>query len=170
MPFGTSAPGQVKVLYDSLLTAPAASFDITGLDLDADGGEYYLSLQLVRAGVGTNNATYIYLNNDTTASHYYRQELNVSHTSISGARANNPEIAYLTGAYPSSITLKVSRVSGKEARWQAFSDYNGTSGIIMRTLFGVWTTVGNVTRITIVDAGGNSFSAGSRVRLWRIKR
>lgn len=87
------------LLFDTPLGASGAfDFDLTSVT-DGTNCDHLRLVCLLRSGAsGTTDNVYMFFNNDTTVTNYYRQRLVANTTTIVGELANTPIIGNSTGS------------------------------------------------------------------------
>lgn len=174
----TWAPGGTVRLFDSTLTAAAASFDITAISQAYS----MLQLELLLRGdaAASGVAVDCHLNNDTSGNYDY--DLNtisggVLNSTSTGSAAGYMQVGRAPGGsatanYAGQATLVIPAYTQttfyKQVRCVGATNNGGTASELMETLFsGVWKSTAAVTEITIYPSSGN-WAAGSRATLYGI--
>ena len=81
-----------ELIGDVTVGTATTQVDFTGLSIGKDD-----ELLLVSDYTSGNSfhGVYLYFNNDTTASNYYAEGINVSETTVASSRENTPRISYV---------------------------------------------------------------------------
>jgi hypothetical protein len=168
----TGTGGDVTRLFDSVLGATAASFDITSIS----GSYKHLKLVCsLRANNSSDQAVHITFNNDSGTNYMYLRHYRDTSTADAWGASANDTFLYLCDA-PGSA-----RTAGNCVAFEmTIADYAGTTfrkGVCcpMSTAFtnvgvqtaanGMWLSTAAINRITISLAAGN-LEIGSRVTLY----
>ena len=154
-------PATWEKIYDHTLTEDGL-FDITGLDLDADGA--YMIIMNIKGGSPRLNA-----NADYEDTHYYVQQLRVNHDAIDSARVNHAIIATLTAnSYWLASGIMVRDVGGR-ARFRGAVNSQTASAVHIQDFSWIFNVNANVTslRLSYSTAG---IKTGSRIMIYRGRR
>jgi len=161
--------GAFTSVSETTLTSAAQTINITGLDGDADGNFYILWINLHNDNVGNGDIS-LYLNNDTTASNYYRQYLEADNATLSGARTNDSVIGTTIAASDGrTFYITVGRDPGGYGRATAMMcQGQGSSVFFGNTIHSTSSNISNITQINLVGSVADVFGVGSTIKLFRV--
>ena len=142
------------------------SVDITGLDLEGDGGTYIIVGYMDNA-LAAGLDIYMYANGDTTGTNYYHQRFGADHNSLSGARGNSPVITGLETSLQTAFIIHLSKMAS--CKPLAFST-NAQPGAAMRGLcrWWNWETTSNITQLTFTGSSASGIDVGSFIEIWKV--
>lgn len=180
---GSGGGGSFTLIADSLLAAPAASFD-TNTILGGNLPATYKHLRIVLYGrsdraASVSELVQLRLNNDSTAAHYgYPTVTYSSSTATSGG--TNSDSALSIGTIPASTatanyfgTLDALIASYNETtgnkQVQATASWSQTSAATQQLAWlsgGIWFSNVAVSRVTVICGTGANFIAGSHFTLY----
>jgi len=157
-----------KIVETEVTGAAVTSITVTGLDLD--DAKAYVLLFKVTNPTASASAYSLFLNNDTTATNYYRQFLYGAGTAISARRDNNAAVWsadpgeetigwFLMIRDPAGLVKGISLDTRRDPAWiwGAFQNYG-------------WVTTANVTRIDIVASITDAIGIGSKVIMFKVSK
>lgn len=157
------APAQrVLLAPEVVLSAASATFDFTGIQ------QTYRDLEIVvegRTSSGTKRAANVYFNNDTTAGNYKRGFVYWNTASGVGI-ISDPSVFEVsgTGSQKSVNRLRIpSYTDGFSKTFEVSTQEGDNTGIMIA---GTWSGTAAVNRITVTLAGGDTFVAGSKARIY----
>jgi hypothetical protein len=151
-------PTTLRKIAEVTLTSPGTAITFTGLDLKAY--KYFVILFNIKNTSTTSaNSIYLYINNDTTSSHYYCQCLDVSGTTVSASYINTALITVIPAGTTQSLVGEVI-LSISPDNYPIAMCISGTGVVRLYGWKYTYATVTNVTRIDIqsfynMDAGSN---------------
>lgn len=145
--------------------AAATSIDFTGLDINTHKS-YRIEMDLVNAVASTVNIAF-YVNGDTLATNYWRQNIAASGATVTGVRSNDAFISNIIasskGVIEGTISLNNSIATGN---FKSITDID--SGITLRnTVYNKTATITNLTQITIMADTASAFGIGTKIRIYR---
>lgn len=163
------------LLHDETLGSSAA-FDVSSIPGDYDFLELVMNLRSTQSAADN---VIIWLNNDTTAANYRRQDLNVSSTTVAGSAADDALIGVATGSSDLANNFGELRAflpdyagTGRHKHVSAESNERqgaSTTAIRFRRIW--WESTSAITRIMIRTDNHptDTFVTGSRLRIigWR---
>lgn len=163
---GGGGGGALEFVGSAEVTGAAAtSLTISGLDLDADG-IYIVEVALENTTASTASIAWTY-NADTTAGNYRVQFISGNGT-VAGARVSN---AVVTSILANECTTTRARIT-KDRKGRAVmgleSTYGPPSGIIHQFFGHYWSTVANVTSITLTSSVASALAVGSNIKIWKL--
>jgi hypothetical protein len=164
-PAWAAAGGSWAVIASQTLTGTATSVDFTGLDLDTDN-EYWLQFTAHVNSAGSPD-TYLYFNDDTTATNYYTQRFMASSTSISGIRWNTSWLAQCNGTETFMHNIWITRDMHDNVRYTSLSSFNQLPLLTFVNITAGWTGTANVTKISLTMSEANAWDTGSRFALMK---
>jgi len=163
------AVGLSKISSTTISGSDVTSVDFTSLDIDTDG-IYVLIIEMQEA---TGNAIdlSIYINDDTTATNYYRQYVNASNSSLASDRTNEAIFGAQAANESGFYYLKVFRVKPQGFFFAQCQSTKGASAAIQTRNATVTRYVdANITKITITASTASSIKIGSVLSLYRVTR
>jgi hypothetical protein len=161
--WSSSAGGGSMIFVAEQVVAGAAATSITVSGLDIDTDEKYVLEVHVDNGTGSTALVSLYFNADTTAGNYRR-------FTTTGAAATNASTAEMDGFFAGEcgnyeISVRRDFDGNARAMWTLS---RATGANMWRSGSVYWTTVANITSITIQSSVASAFSIGSRVRVWKV--
>jgi len=164
---GADAASYVLVGTQIVSGAAASSFSFTGLNLEGVVG--YRLLALIKNAVAGASDVAITYNNDTTATNYERQELDIGGAGVGASRNNSNNIGtILAGAGTMAmfdITFK--KISGSIPVGHSQEDYGAFATIAKRDNSFTWNNTDNVTRIDLIPSTASAIAIGSTCSLYK---
>jgi hypothetical protein len=155
--FGSSYLGR------TVLASAATDIIVSGLDLDAAGG---FTIQVALSVIASCDVS-LYYNGDVTASHYWMQQITATGAAVGASRSNTGLVGGSSGAEGLTLDIPVKRDGLGRARAVSQCCRGVPASVLGQTYFHVWTTVANITQITLRCSIANGFAAGSSVRVLR---
>jgi hypothetical protein len=151
---------------DITTTANATQVDISSLSIGKDSE--YLLVADVKQGA-TSGAMDLYINDDTTATNYYRQLIQAFGSSTGANRTNSAEASTIVNQTISYTHIKLSEIGAYTFQNYSLRDY-GSANIILDNRFGSSTSeaITNITKLNI-KAATNGIGTGSRFILYKLK-
>ena len=158
------AAGYMELLHDTgTLTSAVTSYTIPNLSISKKD-----NILLVSNVISPSTNLSLYINNNQTASNYYRQLLQAFATTVGGNRVNNAEYMTGVGADVSFCKIKISENGYFSFQTESTRTYNGGSGLILEQRFGTSDfTVSSINRLDIVS--NSSIQPGSRFQLYKVR-
>lgn len=155
-----------SLLAEYVVTGSAVtSINFSGLDINTHKS-YRIEVELLNATASSATIS-CFVNNDTSGGNYYTQELNVSGSSVVGARTNAAYICALDASSFVSATQFVSRTNGYAGIKSFVSRLSGTSLTRDDYYMVKSATVTNITQLTFVSSVASSIGIGSKIRIYR---
>jgi hypothetical protein len=173
---GGGGAGSISVVSDSLLAAPAASFDIQNIPAIFT---HLLMTGMLRGDVAGNRATSAIRFNNDSGANYGEQHLDLNGTTVTGVNLTaQTSAAFSPMAAASSIANRFGTFDAFFPDYQAgtahFRSFEYGGGVLGTAVaadrefqrgHGTWDNTAAITRITVLPPSGN-FIAGSRVTLY----
>ncbi len=156
----------MELVTSGTLTGAATSLDFTGLDLEAAGFYDIIISQKTGGAAGWDSLSMFY-NGDTTTTNYYNQYIDVTHATITGARANAASvIGYYTGV-PAFTSIRIAKIAGEPPTAMANVCSRPDSNIYFKQQTHTWVTTTNVTQITLTATEANGFDTGTKYWIFK---
>lgn len=167
----------VTPLYDSVLSAAAASFDVQSIS--AGYNDLLLRFMGRCAGAVTTDTVIVRFNNDSGTNYhrvleYGRADATTAATgnaSATGSWIGDIPGATATAAYAGLYEMTISSYSlttfNKIFRSHGgFARGTATTDIYEENVFGMWLSTVAINRVTVSMLGGSNFDAGSRLAIY----
>jgi len=152
------------LVYETEVTGAAVtSIDVTGLDTSVHRS-YRVELEIIL----TSSATlYAYVNNDTTNTNYYSQNLQGDGATAAASRNNDPRISVgVAGAYYIIGTFGV--VGGNYAATvETTAAVDTVSPVRQNRSLAKTASITDITQLTITSSVASSINIGSKIRIYR---
>jgi hypothetical protein len=151
---------------DITTTSNQTQVDISSLSIGKDSE--YLLVADVKEGA-TSGAMDLYINDDTTATNYYRQLIQAFGSSTGANRTNSAEASTIVNQTISYTHIKLSEIGAYTFQNYSLRDY-GSANIILDNRFGSSTseTITSITKLNI-KAATNGIGSGTRFLLYKLK-
>jgi hypothetical protein len=166
----TAGLGRMHLVEDRTLTADATTVSFTGLSLGSDAS--YILYHWITNKDAASRTLSVYVNGDSTANQYYRQQTSANGAVIGTSRDNN---AIYTNVNASSVTNgKLEVMVGNDSKaYTKFFTEKDTGAATVEEKFGTITkqnaTVSDITQINIVGSSANCIKSGSQFILYKVK-
>jgi len=152
--------GTWEKIADITLTSAAAEIEVTGLDLNSD--ELYWIIAIVKFTSSPGGQDFFEVNNDTTATNYYVEEMRAGGTNIAANNYNDPRIdegvSGCTYAIYDILLAKgnIARIHTRLIPIDHCIEYSWR-----------WTGTANITSVQIRNTSGNYLDAGTRIIVFK---
>lgn len=160
-----TSSGSMKLISTVTVGADTQTVSFTGLI----GVKRYMYFIEWVSGATTNLA--LYVNGDTTATNYYRQDFLAGSTTLTGARNNDGYIAVtIDGTADASTIWGTCQIDGGGYwRTQNLCNYNDASVISITNRSTCKTaTIASITQLDFVAQGANQIKAGTIISLYEV--
>lgn len=149
--------------------AAVTSIQFTGLDINTHK-QYLIEFDWYNPTASVADAS-LFINNNTTATNYYTQVLNINNATLTGARNNTNSVGAMNTTKRGRYEIRLSLVSDGTNAYPALSshgsyDSGSTQAQTIRTVSSI-TAVANITQIDLTSSIASSIGIGSVVRIYR---
>lgn len=153
-------------LFAESVVSGAAVTTLTISDLDINTHKSYrIEIEVVNTSGSTSDYS-LYVNGDTTATNYYRQNLDSASTTNAGTRQNTALLLSLTAGM--SMILAGNLMSTNSYLRGTFLGTRYTTGITVDTIgYYKTATITNLTSVTLSASVASSIGIGSKIRIYR---
>jgi len=157
-----------KVVDTEVTGAAVTTITVTGLDLDS--AKAYLILFKTKNPTATDGHIQLFINNDTTATNYYTQDLTAYGASLAVVRSNAPYL-YTSHAGQSIIGYSVMmRPPDGQPRVTSFTGKRGGASLELTLRIIHYTIAGNVTRLDFTHTVAGGLDVGTRLIIFKVSR
>ncbi|UTU47207.1 hypothetical protein [Huginn virus] len=155
----------LRRIYYGAPGSAVSSFTITGLNLN--GNQFYLVLIRVANLASSNADYYLYINGDTTNSHYARQNVYGNGTSVTAAQANDAFIGTVSANSMGTFTLLIQASgSGRPMVWGGCArDADTTTPKVYCFNYCSYSVL-NMSSLTFAGTVANSIGANSLFQIY----
>lgn len=154
------------VAEDTVSGSAATTVTFTGLDINSD--EHYILLYRI-TNTATGSWISLYVNNDTTATNYYSQTVDVNATTFTGSRNNAPYIGNINASDEGVGIVNIFRdVSGYFKFASDVVWHTGASVSNLNFRGSKTATVTNITQLDITASTANALGINSTFKLYRV--
>lgn len=157
-----------EVVKETVSGGAVTSIDITGLDLEGDGGMYIINAYLSNAAAADNNIS-MYANGDTTATNYYSQVWGIDHATFSGARANTGVAMSVQNAHDVPFQGFIGKIASC-IPGAVFTTTRQMGSVVKVVQYG-WNPASattNVTQLTFTGSQANGIDNGSFIQILKV--
>lgn len=161
-PSGASASSSTSssgftVVAESTLVAAATEFDVTGLDIDADG-VYYVQLMILGASAANLNCRF---NGETASTGYTRYRY------AAGSVSNDSTVLGLSTSLAVTMNGIIQKITKSDGTVHISFSFHQTNAVDSSGVTKSFTTGTNLTRITLTATVTNAIGIGSTLRILR---
>jgi len=161
---------KVAEKVDEVIVAGSAvtQVDFTGLDIGKDN-EYLLVSDWYNPTGSTANCT-LYINDDTTLTNYWQQQLLANGTSVASGRANASYYSFV-GAGTRTLTISKIKLANSgyfNAQSTSAFKYGGSSIYIDKNYHSKTATVTSITKLNITSTVASQIGINSQFELYKL--
>lgn len=167
---GGGSGGMTLVGTATVSGAAATNLTLSGLDLGTDGC-YYILWAVRNASASAVNLSLFY-NSDTTATNYWTQyAYAVTGTINSPSKVNTAVVDAITAGANRTSTGDVTILKDIDGRARSHFRFSRDVATSPQVIGGthVWTTLSNVTSITVNSSVANALDVGSYIKVFKVK-
>ena len=146
--------------------AAVTSINFAGLNINTHKS-YRVEIDLNNA-IASDLTLYMFVNDDTVETNYYNQYLTINNTIITCGRTNTPMMSYSLASRSSFAVGTLVRDAKGYVRCLTNINRDATNLITISTVaWARYSSVPNITKITLTASVANSIGIGSKVRIYR---
>lgn len=158
-----------KKVADITISTATTQVDITGLDIDKESEYMLVATRVVGATLVDNGDLTLFVNDNTTHTNYYYQQLAAVNTDLSAERTNkNRWLRGNLGSHFNITKIKLTNNGYFVSQEDEITNLSSSISLIKRYMNSTFTLT-SITKLSIIAQEANGIGIGSRFQLYKLK-
>jgi hypothetical protein len=154
------------VASDEVTGSATTTIDFTGLDMNAHGGRYNIEVSFIE-GASLVTAINLYVNNDTTDTNYYVQQISVNDTTVTGSRTNLPSMVQSAADNEVLANAYIGLANGYPHVLVSYASGAASAVLLIDRVIKKTGTVSNITQLTFTATQTDGLGVGTTIKIYR---